>query len=62
MKARDEARIRRAVHFAIQYSREDAGNDDLTGIFNLIPYLTAEAELIVEDETALTLAELLGCN
>jgi hypothetical protein len=62
MTARDEARIRRAIHYLVQSSRENDGLDDLIGIFSLIPYLMPEAEAIVEDETAQTLAELLGCN
>jgi hypothetical protein len=62
MTARDEARIRRAIRYVIQSSRENEGNDDLTGIFNLLPYLKPEAEAVVADETARTLAELFGCT
>jgi hypothetical protein len=62
MTARDEARIRRAIRYVIQCSREHEGNDDLTGIFDLIPYLQPEAGMVVEDETAQTLAELVGRN
>jgi hypothetical protein len=62
MTAQDEARIRRAIRYLVQSSREHDGLDDLIGIFSLIPYLMPEAEAVVNDETAQTLAELLGCN
>jgi hypothetical protein len=62
MTARDEARIRRAIRYVIRRSRENEGDDDLIGIFDLIPYLKPEAEVVVEDEAARTLAELVGCS
>ena len=62
MTGRHDARIRRAIRYVIQCSRDNEGNDDLAGIFDLIPYLKPEAEAVVEDETAQTLAELVGCN
>lgn len=52
--------LRRAVRHVIQSSRSADPRADVDRVFDLITFLRPEAQAIVEDETACTLAELVG--
>ena len=55
-----EACLRRAVRHVIQSSRSEDRRADVERVFDLIAFLRPDAQAIFEDETACTLAELVG--
>ncbi|MGH2458199.1 MAG: hypothetical protein ACRDIY_04960 [Chloroflexota bacterium] len=55
-----EERLRRAVRHVIQSSRSEDPRADVERVFDLIAFLQPDAQAVVEDETAITLAELIG--
>jgi len=55
-----EQRLRRAVRHLIQSSRSEDRRADVEHVFDLIAFLRPDVLAIVEDETACTLAELVG--
>jgi hypothetical protein len=55
----DELRIRRAIRFVVEYSRQDV--DGLSQyVFDLVNFLPPHVQVIVEDEVACTFAHLIG--
>ena len=55
-----EERLRRAIRHLIQSSRSEDRRADVEHVFDLIAFLRPDAQAVVEDETACTLAELVG--
>ncbi len=55
-----EERLRRAIRHVIQSSRSEDRRADVEHVFDLIAFLRPDVRGIVEDETASTLAELVG--
>ncbi|HEX5417970.1 MAG TPA: hypothetical protein VFZ25_20115 [Chloroflexota bacterium] len=60
VRAIDEARIRRAIRQLISSCRLDDGRAEMQYVFDLLGYLSPEAQVIVDDEVAHTFAELVG--
>lgn len=58
--AGDEQRIRRVIRCVIERAHLGTGQCDVQCVFDLLPYLRAEAAAIVEDEAVHTLAEIVG--
>jgi hypothetical protein len=52
--------LRRAVRHVIQSSRSEDRRADVERVFDLIAFLRPDVQAIVEDETASTLADLIG--
>jgi hypothetical protein len=59
MTSTDEERLRRAVRYVVLRSRVHNA-DDVQYVFDLWPYLREEASVVVADECARTLAEIVG--
>lgn len=55
-----EERLRRAIRHLIQCARSEDGRADVEHVFTLLAYLRPDLQAIIEDETASTLAELIG--
>jgi len=55
-----EERLRRAIRHVIQSSRSEDRRADVECVFDLIAFLRPDVQAIVENETACTLAELVG--
>ena len=55
-----EERIRRAVRHVVRSARSADARADVQHVFDLLDFLRPEARAVVDDEAALTLAELLG--
>lgn len=60
VRASDEARIRRAIRQIISSCRLNDGHAEMQYVFDLLGYLSPEAQVIVDDEVAHTFAELVG--
>ena len=60
MTREHEERLRRAVRHVIQSSRSEDRRADVERVFDLMAFLLPDALAIVENETACTLAELVG--
>jgi len=60
MTREHEECLRRAVRHVIQSSRSEDRRADVERVFDLIAFLRPDVQAIVEDETACTLAELIG--
>ena len=60
VSSQDEMRIRQAIRQAIKHSREEDGAIDVQYVFDLLPFLRAEAGEVAQDETARALAEFVG--
>ncbi|HEX5417481.1 MAG TPA: hypothetical protein VFZ25_17600 [Chloroflexota bacterium] len=60
MTPQREESLRRAIRHVIQSSRSADPRADVECVFDLLVFLRPDAQAVVEDETACTLAELLG--
>lgn len=60
LTARDETCLRRAIRHVVVCSRAGGEVDDLQYVFDLLHFLRPDARAIVEDETARTLADVVG--
>jgi|GEM_PF-2948513 len=60
MSVGDEAKIRRAIRQIIHWSRAPGERAEVQYVFDLLGYLSPAAQVIVEDEVASVLAELVG--
>jgi hypothetical protein len=60
VRAIDEARIRRAIRQIISSCHLSDGHAEMQCVFDLLGYLSPEAQVIVDDEVAHTFAELVG--
>jgi len=60
LSARDEERLRRAIHNVVRSSRVHEDSEEIQYFFDLLPYLRAEARAVVDDEVVLTLSEIVG--
>lgn len=60
MTREHEEHLRRAIRHVIQSARSEDRRADVEHVFNLIAFLRPDLQAIIEDETACTLAELIG--
>jgi hypothetical protein len=62
MTTRDEERIRRAIRFAVQFTREHDTDHTCSYLFDLLPYLRDDAKKVASDEATRTLADFIGAD